>query len=184
MRRSFFLFLLLCSLYSWSQERFRTSTGRVQFDASTPLEDIHAVNNAVNAILDSGSGEMAVLLLNKEFRFKRRLMQEHFNENYMESDRFPKSVFKGKINNFSFADLPETKIGSNYRLEGEITIHGVTRPLNTDISLWRDEGTIAMEIDFTVMTEDHGINVPRLLFKKVAKEVAVSGRLSLSGDAD
>lgn len=163
-----------------AQERYRTSEGTIQFDASTPLEDIHAVNDKVNAILDTNSGELAVLLLNREFVFKKRLMQEHFNENYMESHRFPKSVFKGRIANFSTDSLRGKAGATTFPLNGELTVHGVTNPLSTEISLSMEGNAVIIDLGFTVQTEAHKIKVPRLLFKKVAREIEVSGKLRLT----
>lgn len=160
-----------------AQDRFRTDQGKIQFDASTPLEDIHAVNDHVSAILNSENGEIAVLLLHKDFKFRRRLMQEHFNENYMESHKYPKGVFRGKINGFkadAVSDSPK-----EYTAAGELTLHGVTRALSTPILLHREEGGITISLNFVVKSEDYGIKVPKILFKKVAREVEVTGALTL-----
>lgn len=184
MKKTIFLFvgLLLCAV-SLAQDRYRTSEGKMQFDASTPLEDIHAVNSKVSAILDVESGQIAVLLLNKEFKFKKRLMEEHFNENYMESDRFPKSVFKGTITDFDPNNLNEG-VSKEYPIQGDLVVHGVSRPLQTSAQIKRDGEDIILNIGFNVRTADHDIKVPKLLFKKVAQEVSVSGTLKLSPEVN
>ncbi|MBT8282811.1 MAG: YceI family protein [Muriicola sp.] len=143
----------------------------IQFDASTPLEDIYAINKKVNLILRD-DGEIAVLLLVKEFDFKRKLMQEHFNENYVESDKYPKAYFTGKIKSFSLDGL--TAEPKSFVLSGELTLHGVTRPVETDVSISREEDTLNLRTVFITKTEDHEIKVPKILFMKVGKEVQVS----------
>ncbi|WP_165200584.1 YceI family protein [Muriicola soli] len=145
--------------------------GEIQFDASTPLEDIYAINEKVNLILRD-DGEIAVLLLVKEFDFKRKLMQEHFNENYVESDKYPKAYFTGKIDSFSLDKL--TAESHSFILRGELTLHGVTRPVVTEVSISREEDTLNLRTEFIAKTEDYKIKVPKILFMKVGKEVQVS----------
>ncbi|MEY8020987.1 YceI family protein [Muriicola sp. SD30] len=153
-----------------AQTTFRTETGEIQFDASTPMEDIYAVNRKVNFAL-TAEGEIAVLLLVKEFDFKRKLMQEHFNENYIESDKYPKAYLTGNLVNFNPEDISEEPI--TYALNGDLTLHGVTRPIDTELIINREGSFLVLQTEFTIKTEDHKIKVPRILFKKVAKEVRV-----------
>lgn len=166
------LFCLLWCLghFLMAQDSYRTNSAQIVFDASTPLEDIHAVNQKVNAIL-TNEGEFAALLLVTEFNFKKKLMQEHFNENYMESDRFPKAYFKGKIMSFDPESLDDG--AATYKLKGELTIHGVTREIETGVSLESADGGISLESEFKIRLEDHDVKIPRILFKKIAEEVDV-----------
>jgi len=172
------LLLLILTNPALGQERLRTSEGKISFDASSPLEDIVAVNEKVNAIIDLKTGEIAVVLLIKDFKFRKKLMQEHFNENYMESERFPKAIFSGKISSFSLENIDNER--QAFPLSGELTMHGVTRPLEDSIRLKKNGKDINCSLDFVVRTEDHKIKVPRVLFKKVAKEVNVRTELKLS----
>ena len=174
------LLLLILTNPALGQERLRTSEGMISFDASSPLEDIVAVNEKVNAIIDIQSGEIAVVLLIKDFKFRKKLMQEHFNENYMESERYPKAIFSGTISGWSLDNLHNE--GKDFRLSGELTMHGVTRPLEDSIQLKRKGKDIICSIDFIVRTEDHKIKVPRLLFKKIAQQVNVQAELAMSPD--
>jgi hypothetical protein len=155
---------------SLGQNSFLSTTGSIQFDASTPLEDISAVNKKVNFILKS-DGEFASLLLVKEFNFKRELMEEHFNENYMESDRYPKAHFVGKISDFSLNQL--SHIERTFNLSGTLTMHGVSRTFNTDVNLKKIDDMLFLESSFIVRPEEYKIKVPRILFKKIAEEVQV-----------
>ena len=173
------LILLLCAGYypASAQNRYRTGTGEIRFDASTPLEDITATNQKVNAILDTITGEFAVVLLVRDFRFPRKLMQEHFNENYMESDRYPKAFFRGRLTGFS-PGLPATGTVA-YQVEGELYIHNVSRKINPEARLSREGGDIRLETEFVVRPESYGVEVPRLLFNKIAEEVHVRVNLGL-----
>ena len=178
------VFPLLLLFLLWNpvlgQERLRTTEGVISFDASSPLEDIVAENNKVNAIIDLQTGEIAVVLLMQDFQFRKKLMQEHFNENYMESERYPKAVFSGKITGSSLDKIDYE--GQAFPLSGELTMHGVTQPLEDTIQLKKQGKDIICKIDFVVRTEDHKIKVPRLLFKKIAQEVNVRAELKLSPD--
>ncbi len=163
-------FLLSCSCLCSAQETYRTESGKITFDASTPLEDIFAVNEQVNAALKD-NGEIAVLLLVEEFEFKRKLMQEHFNENYIESEKYPKAYFVGNISNYD----PEKLSGEPriFEVKGDLTMHGVTRPITAELTVKRVDESIGMETEFLVRTEDYKIRVPRLLFKKIAEEIRI-----------
>ena len=164
--------LFLCWGYiSIAQPAYRTESGEIIFDASTPLEDIYAVNKKVNAIVKD-DGEIAVLLLVKEFDFKRKLMQEHFNENYVESDKYPKAYFVGNIESFALDSISEGP--RSFELRGDLTLHGVTQAIETELSVELNGDSIELRTEFVVRTEDHKIKVPRILFKKVGEEVEVT----------
>ena len=159
------------------QTKYRTSSGEINFNASTPLEDIDATNKEVNAILELESGKFATVMLIKDFQFRRKLMQEHFNENYMESDQYPKAIFTGIIDNFNSEGSSSEE--QKKPISGEITIHGVKRPLNTTASIKMGKQTIEIRSDFIIKPEDHNIEVPSIVFKKIAREVKVHVELIL-----
>ncbi len=172
--------LLGLNVFFQTGERYKTKNGEISINASTPLEDINALNSKVSAILDPATGNFAVVMLVKEFEFDRKLMQEHFNENYMESDRYPKATFSGQIENFKIADLKSAP--TKYRINGKISIHGVSRPLIADILLSKKSAGIKLSSNFVVRPEEHEIEVPRIVFKKIAQEVQVSVELDLFPD--
>ena len=155
----------------FAQESYKTSSGKVTFNASTPLEDIKATNTRVSAIFKD-SGDLAVVLLVREFEFRRKLMQEHFNENYLESDTYPKSYFLGKIKD---SDL-QTLSGNPQEINiiGQLSLHGVTRKVTVPGKISRNDGQIALESSFIIRPEDYGVDIPTLMFKKIAREVEVS----------
>jgi len=172
------LFLFIAgSSFGIAQSNYKTATGEIRFNASTPLEDINALNKVVNAILRSENGDFAAVLLIKDFNLKRKLMQEHFNENYMESETYPKGYFSGNIENFNLKDL--SSIPKRYSITGKFTIHGVTKKLTTNIYLSKKSSGILVSSNFIVKPEDYNIEVPKLLFKKIAQEVMVDIKFHL-----
>ncbi|MBT8311265.1 MAG: YceI family protein [Flavobacteriaceae bacterium] len=175
---SFSKSLFLCSTVAllginmlFGQGRYKTTRGIVEFNASTPLEDIEAINREVNAILSS-SGEFAVVLLIRDFQFPRKLMQEHFNENYLESDTYPKSYFTGKMEAIDPNLISETP--ENVKLTGKLKLHGITKKVSVPGTIYRTKKGIRLESSFIIRPEDYGIDIPTLMFKKIAKEVKTS----------
>src|ERR1035437_9699574 len=114
MKRLFLLVFFLNIVIALNAQKYMTKNGFIGFYSHTPMEDIKADNNQVVGALDISTGEMVFQALIKSFHFDRALMEEQFNENYMESDKFPKSVFKGKITNLSSVDFSKN---GNYRSE-------------------------------------------------------------------
>ena len=121
---TFFVCLFLVS-FTNGQERFLTKKGMISFFSETPIENIEAQNNQVLSIVDATSGKMAIAILMKSFMFKKALMQEHFNENYVESDKYPKATFKGDILNFDAV----SETASLLKVKGILTIHGVSKEI-------------------------------------------------------
>jgi hypothetical protein len=167
--------LFVCSTtFLYAQGRYITKTGELIFEASVPsFEEVKAKNTNVSAILNSDTGEFAALALIKGFRFKVALMEEHFNENYMESSKFPKATFKGKIKDFDYSELSEVK--KQYIIFGTITMHGEDKVIETPITISRVDDFISLKVDFILKPEDFKIEIPKIVSSKVAKEVEVSG---------
>jgi hypothetical protein len=159
-------------------QKMMTRSGEIKFEASMPaFEEVAAKNSTVSAILDKTTGDLAALALIKAFKFKAPLMEEHFNENYMESSKFPKATFKGKIINFDASKLSAKK--TDYELEGELTIHGVTRKVKTKISLLMNADKIAANTNLTVKAKDYGIAIPSLVKSKIAEDIEITIKLVL-----
>ena len=155
----------------FSQKKI-TRAGQIKFEASVPaFEPVAAENNTVSAVLDMSNGEFAALALIKAFKFKIPLMEEHFNENYIESSKYPKATFKGKILNFDASKLTSS---DKYDLEGDLTIHGVTKKIKTKISLVANNGKINLTSNFTVQAKDFEIIIPSVVKSKVSDNVAVT----------
>jgi hypothetical protein len=154
-------------------QKMMTRTGEIKFEASMPaFEEIAGTNNTASSILEESTGDFAALALVKAFKFKSPLMEEHFNENYMESSKFPKATFKGKIANFDAKKLSSTK--SSYDLEGDLTIHGVTKKIKTKLTLVLNGGKITATSLISVKPQDYNIEIPSLVKDKIAENVKVS----------
>ncbi len=161
--------LFLCLNFTYGQQKFLTKEGDVSFFSTTPMEDIKADNNQVLSIVDTENGNVAITILIKSFMFEKSLMQEHFNENYMESGTYPKAKFKGSIDNFS-----ALKAGSNeVVVKGDMTIHGVTKSVETKASLFKSEDSIVLRGAFDIEIADYNIEIPSVVAANIAKKVAV-----------
>jgi hypothetical protein len=177
MKLPFFLLLptfLLCTglTYSHAQSKYMTKTGQVSFFSSTPIEDIEAKTQQVAAVLDFGTGQLAFSLPVKSFVFKRTLMQEHFNENYMESDKFPKATFAGRFVGFDAATL-STAGPHPVQVEGDLTLHGVTHRVQVPASVELKGGQVLASATFPVASADYNIEIPLLVRNSIAKTVTV-----------
>lgn len=154
-------------------QKMMTRTGEIKFEASMPaFEEIAGANSTVSCIFDESTGDFVALALVKAFKFKAPLMEEHFNENYMESSKFPKATFKGKILNFDAKKLSSTK--SSYDFEGDLFIHGVTKKIKSKISLALNAGKITAISNILVKPQDYNIEIPNLVKGKIAENAKVS----------
>lgn len=172
-KKILFILLLLPSVICLAQDKIITKNGKTSFEASVPaVEEIKAKNEGTTCIINTKTGEIASLVLIKGFRFKIALMEEHFNENYMESDKYPKSTFKGKIENFDYAKL--TAQGATYTIKGKMEIHGKTKDISITATLKKNGGGMSLDSKFFINTDDFGIEIPSVVSKKVSKKVAVN----------
>jgi hypothetical protein len=172
--------ILLCFIISSAlfSQKMITRSGEIKFEASMPsFEEIAARNNTVSCLFDAGTGEIAVLALVKAFRFKIPLMEEHFNENYIESDQFPKATFKGKVPNFVASKVTTTKV--TYNLEGELTLHGITKKVKSKITFFQSGEKLIATSAFQIKTADYNIKVPSIVKKKIAETVVIDLKFDL-----
>jgi hypothetical protein len=164
--------LFVLSLPVFSQKRYFTKSGQINFAAGTAVEDIDGINKAATSVFDAMSGQIEFAVLVKGFEFKRALMQEHFNENYMESNKFPKSVFKGKIVNIDKVNFE--KDGSYpVTVKGVLDMHGVKKEVETTGSLKVTGETVHSDATFTVLLADYKIAVPSLVKDKISQTVTI-----------
>ncbi|MBK7871582.1 MAG: YceI family protein [Saprospiraceae bacterium] len=173
MKRS--LLIIICIIISISylsaQSRYLTRNGTVEFFGSTPLENVEAKNSQANCIIDFDKKEVAFSLLMKAFIFPKALMQEHFNENYVESDKYPKSIFKGKYK----GDVNISKDGIySLDVEGELTIHGVTKSIQVPGTIVVKGGKPTVKAKFQVTPQDYDIKIPALVRDKIAKIIDIN----------
>jgi polyisoprenoid-binding protein YceI len=169
------LTLIILSVNVHAQDKFFTKTGKIHFDATVAAspESIDGVNKTVTCVLDTKTGNLQFSLLMKSFIFERALMEEHFNENYVESSKFPKAEFKGIITNN--AAINYAKDG-NYpvKVSGKLTIHGQTQDVVTDGKIAVKAGKINATASFSVLFVDYKISIPGLVADKLAKAAALT----------
>lgn len=171
--------LLLFSLITFTtltisaQEKVITKTGTTTFEASVPsFEEVKATNKNSGCVLNTKTGEIVGLVFMKGFQFRLALMQEHFNENYMESDKYPKGVFKGKISNFDFSQLTSQK--QEYTITGIMELHGQSKEISITAKIAKNNNVVLLSSNFNLSTDDFGIELPALIRSKVAKKVNVT----------
>jgi hypothetical protein len=169
--RTLFISIVLTH-FTMAQERFTTRSGAVFFEASVPsFEPIKATNKETSAVLDVGSGNFAVLALVRGFRFRVALMEEHFNENYIESYKFPKTSFKGKIVDFNIDNLSNKP--QKFSAVGALYLHGVTKEIKVPVTILLDDNQLKLSSTFSVKAEDFGIKIPSLVRKQIAEIVEI-----------
>ena len=173
MKRSAFILILSFVFLSANAQRYMTKNGFIGFYSHTSMEDIKADNNQVAGVLDISTGEMVFQALIKSFHFDRALMEEHFNENYMESDKFPKAMFKGKITNLAAVSF--SKNGTyEVTVEGDLTIHDVTNKISTKGTIEVVTGGINASSKFNIVPEDYKISIPGVVREKINKSLEVT----------
>jgi hypothetical protein len=167
------LFILLIIGFAANGQKYMTKNGFIGFYSHTPMEDIKGDNNQVASVLDTGTGEIVFQALIKSFHFERALMEEHFNENYMESEKFPKSTFKGKITNLSSVNF--SKPGKyDVTVEGDLTVHNTTNKVTIKGTIEVVAGGINANSKFNVVPEDYKIEIPGVVREKINKNLEVT----------
>lgn len=151
-------------------QRYRLSSSHISFYSSAPLEDIEAHNEQAQSIFDIKTGEIAFIVPIKGFQFRKSLMQEHFNENFMESHKYPDAQFEGKLTGFQ-ADASDTQ---KVTAEGKLTIHGVTHHVEVPGKVTVGNPQIKMNAEFPVKVADYNIEIPRIVFYNIAEVVDVT----------
>ena len=170
--RSIIFFLFLLPIMSMGQGKYFTKNGMISFESKAPLEDIESVNRAVTCVLDSSTGALQFSVLIRGFEFRKALMQEHFNENYLESDKYPRSEFKGSITNNE--KINYTTDGTyDVTASGKLTIHNVTKDVKATGTIRVSGGMIILNSSFNITVADYDIKVPTLVRDKIAKNVIV-----------
>lgn len=158
---------------SFAQTKYFSRNGNISFYSSAPLEEIEAHNTSANSVLDASTGQIEFAVLIKAFGFQKALMEEHFNENYLESSKFPKSTFKGKIENISEVDfLKDGKYP--VKVSGQLTLHGVTKSVSTAGVIEIASGAINAKAEFKILLEDYEIIIPKLVKDKISNEVKIT----------
>ena len=169
------IFIALCSLRS-SAQIYISKACEITFFSATPMEDIEASNKASVPILNTVTNEIAVKVPITSFNFRNSLMQDHFNENYMESDKYPFAIFKGKIN--EKIDYTK-KLCYPVTVTGNMNMHGVEKCIVLPGTVTPEDGKVLIAATFKILLSDYNIKIPSLLTKNIAEEVEVKLNSSL-----
>lgn len=166
------LFVIACYFSADAQKIYSTKTGQIRFNASSPIEKIAGVNNQVDSKMVDKSGQVVFSILVKSFKFENQLMEDHFNENYLESSKYPKAEFKGFITNVSAVDfLKDGKYAIT--VDGSLTIHGVTQKVNTSGTLAVTGGKVSISGLFKIKIKDYGVT-GLYIGDKIANEAEIT----------
>lgn len=161
-----------CAQVAISQQYY-SKTGKISFFSDTDMEKIEAENSSASTVIDFSTGAIEWAVLIQGFKFEKALMQDHFNENYMESSKFPKSKFKGVIQDYKQVNL--SKDGEyKVKVTGDLEIHGVTKSITTEAVLMIKNGTLSAKSKFSVKIADYDIKVPKLVENNIANEVDIT----------
>ncbi|MBV1922800.1 MAG: YceI family protein [Flavobacteriaceae bacterium] len=177
-----FILTILCvvsvSFTLSAQQKYSTKTGVINFEASVPsFEEVKAKNENVSAILKD-DGTFASLALMKGFRFKVALMEEHFNENYAESSKYPKTTFRGKIKDFDVSQLSEVE--KTFTVSGTVNMHGTDKEIEVPVSIKKDGEALVLTTNFILKPSDFNIEIPKVVSSKIAEEINVSASYRLN----
>ncbi|MGY6649188.1 YceI family protein [Wenyingzhuangia sp. IMCC45574] len=167
------LFTLLClSTLLANAQLYKTDKANIRFDAAkTAIEPIKAENKKAKLILNEKTGEIACLIQIAQFEFPNKLMQEHFNENYLESDTYPKATLAGKITNFTSTDFSTAK---EVKVVGDFTIHGKKQNKTVPVTIVKKGDTYTINGSFKLILKDYKVKIPKLMFYKIAEDVEVT----------
>ncbi len=172
MKKILLLFWLLIPFWTNAQEKMMTSTGIINFEASIPfLEEVKAKNEEVSAVLSIKANDFSCVTAIRNFHFKMDLMEEHFNKNYLQSNRYPRASFKGKIEKFDLKDI--NLIAKEYQLKGKLEIHGKSKKIIVLAKIRKVGKGIELISNFTVNTDDYGIQIPLMVRSKIAQNAKI-----------
>ena len=169
----FFLMALLCIQLTYAQDLFITRHGQVSFFGKTAFENVEAVNNESSSVLNAQTGEIGFAILIKGFHFEKALMEEHFNEDYMESNTLPKASFKGKISNPAAVNFARDG-AYPVNVDGDMTIHGVTKKIAAAGTIIIKAGLPQVQAKFKIAPKDYNIKIPSLVVDKIAEYMNVT----------
>jgi|JI9StandDraft_1071089.scaffolds.fasta_scaffold26571_2 hypothetical protein len=167
-------FLIACfsiSVESECQTRFSLEKGKAHFSSNAPEEEIEATSRALSGLMDINQNAFAFSIDIKTFKgFNSPLQQEHFYENYMETDKYPKSIFTGKL----IDKFDPLAVSQTVRAKGQFEIHGIKKERIIEVNLKKTAKGFEMNSNFNVLLEEHGIEVPHIVFQKISANINIS----------
>ena len=170
MKKILLSIILLSGISVYGQSVFIEKSGTAAFFSEAPLENIEAVHSSVNAILNTKTNEVAFIVTIRGFKFEKELMQEHFNEKYMESDKYPKATYTCSILDSIDWSVPGTYVVTS---KGVLSLHGVEKEITEKGTFIVNGNKISLQSEFKIAIADYKINIPKLLFQNIADTVLV-----------
>ncbi|MBS1915393.1 MAG: YceI family protein [Bacteroidetes bacterium] len=165
--------ILLFAITVNAQDKFFTKKGKIYFDASAKMEKVEATNRAVISVIDIKSGNIQFAVMMKGFEFEKALMQEHFNENYVESDKFPKAEFIGQVTNN--AEINYSKDGEyTAKVKGKMQMHGELKEVEATGIVIIKNGKIELRSEFSILLSDFKISIPALVKENISDQTKIS----------
>lgn len=178
-KHAFFVLLAAGGLLASSQvvgQKMITSTSEVHFFSDALLEDISATTTESKGLLDEQTGEFFFRIPITSFHFENELMEEHFNENYLESEKYPLATFKGKLDAKKLENL---KAAVTLEATGTLTIHGKDQTRTIPVTFTPSKNDLDIQSNFDVALVDHNIEIPTIVFQKIAEVIAVTVKAKL-----
>ncbi len=173
MKKVLFVLFLIANTAAVSAQKYFTKTGFTEFKASVEtFEPVEAVNESTSAVLNAETGDVAALMFIRAFHFKVALMEEHFNENYMDSDKFPKAQFKGNLEGFDLASLTDKP--TELPVTGVLTIRGIEKEVSTVALISKKGEQLHVSSGFEVRPEEFDIEIPSIVAGKIAETVIIN----------
>lgn len=170
--------VIFYTILSVQAQKYLTKEGVIDIYSETSLFVIEAKNSKVACILNADNGEVVASTLSRSFKFREALVEEHFNENYMESHLYPKAQFKGKIVNFNQVNF--SKAGTyTVQIEGDLTLHGQTNPVNTQGKLVVNSGSVVASTEFTISLEQYKIKIEEQYKDRIKDEIKLTVHFDL-----
>jgi len=174
----FVLAFIAFSIPALNAQKYMTKSGTIRFFSDGQMEKIEAFNRQVNSALDISTGNFVFKVLIKSFEFEKALMQEHFNENYMQSDQYPSSTFNGKVVNLKEINFSKDGIYKAV-VEGDLTMHGVTNKIKANGTFEVKNGKIIGKSTFNVMLKDYKISIPKAVINNIAESIQIDLNVTL-----
>jgi len=163
--------LVVAATFSANGQKMMTREGYIKFFGSTPMENIDAVSKQASSVIDASNNDIVFQVLMNSFTFEKALMQEHFNENYVESEKYPKATFKGKI----VGDVNYSKPGTYQAMvDGTMNMHGVDKPVKAPATIIVEKDGVKLSSEFAMAPEDYNIAIPGAVRDKIAKQMTVT----------
>jgi hypothetical protein len=165
--------LLLSGIFASAQDKFFTKNGQISFVSKGNIETIQANHKSVTCVMDCKTGDIQFSVLMRGFEFRKALMQEHFNENYVESDKYPRSEFRGQIVNNGDIDYSRDGV-YDAKVKGKLTIHGVTRDVEADGKITIKDGRPQANATLGILLSDYKISIPGVVKDNISNNVTIT----------